>query len=72
MQAFGHTVIAWLWLDVAHRALSLDPDATQSATAGKGGAAAYFFHYELPRIGAWLNVVEMRDATCMQLPEGAF
>jgi hypothetical protein len=32
----------------------------------------YFFHYELPKIGAWLNVVQTRDATCATLAEDAF
>jgi butyryl-CoA dehydrogenase len=26
----------------------------------------------LPKIGAWLNVVKSRDATCANLPEEAF
>lgn len=72
MQAFGHVVLAWLWLDVAQRALALDADAGQPATAGRVGATDYFFNYELPKIGAWLNVVESRDPTCVELPEEAF
>ena len=72
MQAFGHTVLAWLWLDVAHCALQADATKSIAATAGRMGAAAYFFHYELPKIGAWLNVVESRDPTCADLPEEAF
>ena len=72
MQAFGHTVLAWIWLDVAHRALEVDAKRSNPATAGRVGAAAYFFHYELPKIGAWLNVVESRDPTCTALPEDAF
>jgi len=36
------------------------------------GATAYFFRYELPKIDAWLRVVESRDMTCAQLPEEAF
>lgn len=32
----------------------------------------YFYHYELPRIGAWLNVVSHRDMTCAALGEEAF
>ena len=72
MQAFGHTVLAWIWLDVAHRALEVDAKRSNPATAGRVGAAAYFFHYELPKIGAWLNVVESRDPTCAALPEDAF
>ena len=72
MQAFGHTVLAWVWLDVAHRTLEVDATQSNAATAGRVGAAAYFFHYELPKIGAWLNVVESRDPTCTALPEDAF
>ncbi len=36
------------------------------------GAARYFYHYELPRIGAWLQVVRQRDLTCAALDEDAF
>ncbi|RZI69917.1 MAG: acyl-CoA dehydrogenase, partial [Variovorax sp.] len=72
MQAFGHTVLAWIWLDVAHRALEADATKSIATTAGRTGAAAYFFNYELPKIGAWLNVVESRDPTCTALPEEAF
>lgn len=72
MQAFGHTVLAWIWLDVATRALQIDAEKSRAVTAGKIGATDYFFHYELPKIGAWLNVVESRDPTCTALPEDAF
>jgi len=72
MQAFGHTVLAWIWLDVVARNLQADPQRQRSATLGRLGATDYFFHYELPKIGAWLNVVEQRDATCTALPEDAF
>ncbi|SDI81929.1 acyl-CoA dehydrogenase [Variovorax sp. OV700] len=72
MQAFGHTVLAWIWLDVARRALEIDAEKARAVTAGKIGATDYFFHYELPKIGAWLNVVESRDPTCTALPEDAF
>ena len=72
MQGFGHTVLAWIWLDVALAALSLDPEQTMPATAGRLGAATYFFHYELPKIDAWLQVVRTRDLTCANLPEEAF
>ena len=73
MQAFGHTVLAWIWLDVA-----LASHASQNAInsiashAGRMGATRYFYHYELPKIGAWLKVVESRDPTCAELPEEAF
>jgi alkylation response protein AidB-like acyl-CoA dehydrogenase len=72
MQGFGHTVLAWIWLDVALAALHHDATKSIAATVGRLGAARYFYHYELPKIGAWLKVVETRDPTCAELPEEAF
>jgi len=62
MQAFGHTVLAWLWLDVA-LAVHGDSDFAQ----GKRAAARYFFAYELPKIGAWLDVVARREPLCREM-----
>lgn len=72
MQAFGHTVLAWIWLDVALAALHGDPQQSHLDTQGRLGAARFFFHYELPKIGAWLSVVQSRDMTCATFPEDAF
>ncbi|MEZ7847954.1 MAG: acyl-CoA dehydrogenase [Polaromonas sp.] len=72
MQGFGHTVLAWIWLDVALAALRTDGEKVRPATVGKLGAARYFFHYELPKIDAWLQVVSSRNLTCAELPEQAF
>ena len=72
MQAFGHTVLAWIWLDVALATLKFDATKSIAATAGRLGATRYFYHYELPKIGAWLNVVSSRDPTCADFPEEAF
>lgn len=69
MQAFGHTVLAWIWLDVALTAHRSPDDA---ARTGRLAACRYFFHYELPKTGAWLQVVSSRDQTCATLPEEAF
>ena len=68
LQAFGHTVIAWIWLDVA---ASLEGNDTPAAQ-GRRAACRYFFRYELPKIGAWLKVVKSRDPTCADLAEEAF
>jgi alkylation response protein AidB-like acyl-CoA dehydrogenase len=72
MQGFGHTVLAWIWLDVALAALQADATKSIAVTAGKLGALRYFYHYELPKIDAWLKVVATRDLTCAELPEEAF
>jgi butyryl-CoA dehydrogenase len=71
LQAFGHTVIAWLWLDVALAAL---PGAGRGRNADVGRLAAldWFMRHELPKTDAWLRVVETRDSTARDVPEEAF
>jgi alkylation response protein AidB-like acyl-CoA dehydrogenase len=69
LQAFGHTVLAWVWLDVA---LAAHAAPETAARTGRLAAMRFFFHYELPKIGAWLQVVSSRDQTCAALPEEAF
>jgi butyryl-CoA dehydrogenase len=71
LQAFGHVVLAWIWLDVALCAQA-SPARDEALCRGKLAACGYFFHYELPRIGAWLKVVELRDATCRTMDEAWF
>jgi butyryl-CoA dehydrogenase len=68
LQAFGHLVLAWIWLDVAATERASD----NAAYLGRQAAAQYFFNYELPKIDAWLQVVSNRDMTCALLPEDAF
>ncbi len=69
LQAFGHVVIAWIWLDVAACAAGQRDDAAQR---GRIAACRYFFRYELPKVKAWLAVVETRDDTCRTLAEESF
>jgi alkylation response protein AidB-like acyl-CoA dehydrogenase len=71
MQAFGHTVLAWIWLDVALASEAHTPDSG-AARAGFFRSAQYFYHYELPKIDAWLSVVSSRDMTCADTPEDIF
>ena len=79
LQAFGHVVLAWVWLDVAlcaHPRLAradVEVNADDATRLhGKLAACSYFFRYELPRIGAWLKVVETRDPTCRAMHEAWF
>jgi butyryl-CoA dehydrogenase len=76
MQAFGHVVVAWLWLDVAlaaQRALAAG-GGTQGADfqRGKLQAARYFSEFEVPKIDAWLGVVTSRNPTCRDMREEWF
>ena len=72
LQAFGHTLLAWIWLDLACTALTLDDSKSVAKTQGITGATAYFYHYELPKIDAWYRVVESRDMTCADMAQEAF
>ena len=72
MQAFGHTVLAWIWLDVAMASIKLNDINSIANNEGRTRATRYFYHYELPKIGAWLKVVETRDMTCADFPQEAF
>jgi len=72
LQAFGHVVMAWIWLDVALCAHDRLGQGADDALQGKLAAARYFFRHELPRIGAWLQVVETRDDTCRTMDEAWF
>ncbi|MSQ57818.1 MAG: acyl-CoA dehydrogenase [Limnohabitans sp.] len=67
MQAFGHTVMAWTWLSVIASIQSKD-----AAHEGRQRACDYFFNYELPKISAWLNVVNNHDMTCAEMPIESF
>ena len=73
LQAFGHTVLAWIWLELGLAAKAAQAGGQWDASPlgpgflkGKLAATDYFFAYELPKIDAWLGVVSRRDLTCAQ------
>jgi butyryl-CoA dehydrogenase len=68
LQAFGHVVIAWMWLDVALAAQGADEPRRQGAQA----ACRYFFAYELPLAESWLKVVTSREPVCREMQDPWF
>jgi len=68
LQAFGHVVLAWIWLDVALVAAADDGPVQR----GKRAALRYFFAYELPKVDAWLGVVARREAVCRDMADAWF
>ena len=75
LQAFGHVVLAWIWLDVATLALQGTSGAAAADpgfVAGKRQACHYFFDYELPKIDAWLAVVASRNPVCREMQDAWF
>lgn len=65
LQAFGHVVLAWIWLELALAVEGADSDFAE----GKRAAARYFHAYELPKIDAWLAVVSRREALCREMKD---
>ncbi|MFV0644029.1 MAG: acyl-CoA dehydrogenase, partial [Sphingomonadaceae bacterium] len=60
LRAFGHGIVAWLWLDLA--ATELTQKQAGKTTAYDGFADAltacqYFYLYEVPLVSAWLKTV---------------
>jgi butyryl-CoA dehydrogenase len=76
LQAFGHVVLAWLWLDIARTALvtqaGTDPSRSPEFCLGKLQCTRYFFDYELPKIDAWLAVAAARTDTCLRMRDEWF
>ncbi len=70
LQALGHIVVAWMWLDVA--ACVAAAGADDAASRGRLAACRYFFRYELPKVAGWLGVVRTRDDTCRTMAVESF
>ena len=68
MEAIGHLVVAWLWLEqeiVAH-------GGSGAFYEGKRVAAEYFFAHELPAIDPWLDTLRRRDRLFLDLDTEGF
>jgi alkylation response protein AidB-like acyl-CoA dehydrogenase len=59
LEAAGHVVVAWIWLEQFLAA----GDGGDDFHAGKRQAARYFFRFELPRTGPQLDLLERIDRT---------
>jgi butyryl-CoA dehydrogenase len=69
LDAFGHVVVACLWLEqalVASRGAAANP-ADGAFYEGKLAACRYFFRYELPKAQAQFALVRALDETCLRL-----
>ncbi|WP_406229513.1 acyl-CoA dehydrogenase [Nocardia sp. NBC_01009] len=68
LEAFGHIVVAWIWLEQALAAHGRAGDFYE----GKRAAARYFFRYELPRTGPQLDLLELMDRTTLDMQDAWF
>lgn len=74
LEAFGHLVLGWIWLeqylaaDVQQAAVGNDADFY----AGKRQACLWFHAHEVPRVDAQLDLLASLDATALQMQDGWF
>jgi alkylation response protein AidB-like acyl-CoA dehydrogenase len=68
LEAVGHVVVAWLWLEQFLAAG--DQDGT--FYAGKRHATRYFFRFELPRTGPQFDLLDSLDVTTVEMAEDWF
>ena len=76
LEAFGHTVLAWIWLRQAVVAARALPAATAPDEVdfyrGKLQACRWFFHCELPRTGPQHVLLRSLDDSALAMQEGWF
>ena len=68
LEAFGHIVIAWIWLEQ----LLAAADGSGNFYEGKRQAGRYFFRYELPKTGPQLDLLVSLDRTTLQMRDSWF
>ncbi|MEE8344372.1 MAG: acyl-CoA dehydrogenase [Woeseiaceae bacterium] len=75
LDAFGHTIVAWMWLKQGLAATKGLADASARDRAfyeGKQTACRYFFGYELPKVYASLKRVASLDDICHRVTPEQF
>jgi alkylation response protein AidB-like acyl-CoA dehydrogenase len=68
MEAVGHLVIAWMWLEQMRAAEGRNGEFYD----GKRQAGRYFFRYELPKTGPQLDLLESLDRTTIEMRDAWF
>lgn len=72
LEAFGHTVIAWIWLELS-KCVAVEHAANSESDSnlykGIQQAGRYFFAYELPKVEAWLGPVVSCNTTCHDMQD---
>ncbi|MEE2062323.1 acyl-CoA dehydrogenase [Rhodococcus artemisiae] len=63
LEAFGHTVVAWIWLEQ----LTVVGDKDGAFYDGKRAAARYFYTYELSKVGPQIDLLKSMDRTLIDL-----
>ena len=68
LEAVGHVVVAWIWLEQLLAAQA----GTGDFYDGKRQAGRYFFRWELPKVTAQLDLLASLDRTTLDMRQGWF
>jgi butyryl-CoA dehydrogenase len=68
LEAVGHVVVAWVWLEQMLAAAG----RSGAFYEGKRRAGQYFFRYELPKTEAQFALLESLDRTTLDMPADCF
>lgn len=68
LEAAGHIVVAWIWLEQ----MIVASGKAEDFYLGKMQAGRYFFFWELPKTGPWLDLLASLDDTCLMMNDRWF
>lgn len=75
LEAFGHVVIAWMWLRqalVAQRGMQTALESERAFYAGKLAACRWFYRWELPKTKHWYELLRSLDDTTLAMDAASF
>ena len=75
LDAFGHTVLAWIWLRqalAARRGLQRGVTSDADFYRGKLAACRWFYRWELPKTRQWHELLRSLDDTTLTMPVESF
>ncbi|MYM22266.1 acyl-CoA dehydrogenase [Duganella sp. FT135W] len=72
LEACGHIVVAWIWLQQALLAAASMQQGDADFYRGKLQACRYFFRWELPKIGPQLELLSSIDTTTLDMQDAWF
>lgn len=70
--AFGHVVLAWVWLDKAILCAHGVEGQDSAFLAGKMRTCRFFYEAELPKTGPWLEVAQSVTDVAVNVPADQF
>ena len=68
LEAMGHIVVAWIWLEQ----MMVVSGRNEDFHRGKMQAGQYFFNWELPKAAPWMTLLADLDTTCLHMQDRWF